>query len=283
MITPSGDGVPRRIKQTGAYLYVCCSQCHTLDTRVLKTPARMTPFVAEFFGTLILVALGDGVVANVLLRHSKGKDAGWIVITAGWAFAVAVAVYCVGTVSGAHLNPAVSIALAVIGRFEWTLVPTYIVAQMLGAILGAAVVWLAYLPHWRETEDAETKRSIFCTVPAIRHAGGNLITEVIGTAMLVLGVLAIGAKSNLKPESGWDTGFGPMLVGVLVWSIGLSLGGSTGYAINPARDLGPRIAYALLPIPGKGGMDWGYAWIPVVGPVAGGILGALLYRGFWPA
>lgn len=245
-------------------------------------PARMTPFVAELFGTLILVTLGDGVVANVLLKHSKGQHAGWIVITAGWAFAVTVAVYCVGTVSGAHLNPAVSIAMAVIGRFDWALVPAYISAQMLGAMLGAAIVWLAYLPHWKETEDSDAKRAIFCTAPAIRHPIGNLITEMIGTAMLVLGVLAIGAKSNLKPESGWDTGFGPILVGVLVWSIGLSLGGSTGYAINPARDLGPRIAYALLPIPCKGGMDWSYAWIPVMGPVAGGILGALIHRSFWP-
>jgi glycerol uptake facilitator protein len=243
----------------------------------------MTAFIGELIGTAILVTLGDGVVANVLLNQSKGRNAGWIVVTAGWAFAVAVAVYCVGSISGGHLNPAVTLGLASIGKFDWALVPGYLGAQMLGAMLGATLVWLAYLPHWKETPDQGAKLGIFCTAPGIRHTFGNLLTEIIGTAMLVLGVLAIGAKSNLKPEFGWDTGFGPALVGLLVWSIGLSLGGSTGYAINPARDLGPRLAHALLPIAGKGGNDWGYAWIPVIGPIIGGVAGALLFKALWPA
>jgi glycerol uptake facilitator protein len=243
----------------------------------------MTAFTGELIGTAILVTLGDGVVANVLLNKSKGQNAGWIVVTTGWAFAVAVAVYCVGSISGGHLNPAVTLGLAGIGKFDWALVPGYLLAQMLGAMIGATLVWLAYLPHWKESPDPGAKLGIFCTAPGIRHPFGNLLTEIIGTAMLVLGVLAIGSTSNLKSEFGWDTGFGPALVGLLVWSIGLSLGGSTGYAINPARDLGPRLAHALLPIAGKGGNDWGYAWIPVIGPVIGGVAGALLYKALWPA
>jgi len=243
----------------------------------------MTPFSAELIGTMILVTLGDGVVANVLLNRSKGQNAGWIVITAGWAFAVAVAVYSVGAVSGAHLNPAVTLGLAGIGKFDWALVPGYLTAQMIGAILGGTLVWLAYLPHWKETSDAAAKLGVFCTAPAIRNTPANLITEIIATAVLVLGVLAILSPANLVPKSGWDTGFGPALVGVLVWSIGLSLGGPTGYAINPARDLGPRIAHAILPIAGKGGCDWGYAWIPVVGPIIGGVIGAFFYKLCWPA
>jgi glycerol uptake facilitator protein len=243
----------------------------------------MNAFTAELMGTLILVTLGDGVVANVLLNKSKGQNAGWIVITAGWAFAVTVAVYCVGSISGGHLNPAVTLGLASIGKFDWALVPSYVAAQMIGAVLGATLVWLAYLPHWKETSDQGAKLGVFCTAPAIRNSAANLLTEIIGTAALVLGVLAIGAKTNLKPEFGWDTGFGPALVGVLVWSIGLSLGGSTGYAINPARDFGPRIAHALLPIAGKGGSDWSYAWIPVLGPVIGGLLGALIFKLLWHA
>jgi glycerol uptake facilitator protein len=243
----------------------------------------MNAFTGELLGTMILVTLGDGVVANVLLNKSKGQNAGWMVITTGWAFAVAVAVYCVGSISGAHLNPAVTLGLAGIGRFDWALVPTYLAAQLLGAMLGATLVWLAYLPHWRETSDPAAKLGIFCTAPGIRHTVGNLLTEIIGTAMLVLGVLAILSPKNLIPGSGFNTGFGPFLVGTLVWSIGLSLGGPTGYAINPARDLGPRLAHALLPIAGKGGSDWSYAWIPVVGPLVGGLLGALFYKLCWPA
>ena len=241
----------------------------------------MSPFAAEFLGTMILVLLGDGVVANVLLRQSKGHNSGWIVITAGWAFGVTVAVYCVNAYSGAHLNPAVTLGLAAIGKFSWAQVPIYLAAQVLGGILGGALVWLAYLPHWKVTEDQAAKLGIFCTAPAIRQPGANFLCELIGTAVLVLGVLAVLSPKNLVPQSGFDTGFAPALVGVIVWAIGLSLGGPTGYAINPARDLGPRIAHALLPIAGKGDSDWGYAWIPIVGPLVGGVLGAVVYIRFW--
>lgn len=243
----------------------------------------MSAVLAELIGTMILILLGDGVVANVVLKQTKGNSSGWIVITAGWAFAVAVAVYCTIAISGAHLNPAVTLGMAVIGKFDWALVPGYIAAQVVGAFLGAVLVWLAYLPHWRATDDQGSKLGVFCTAPAIRHTAGNLICEIIGTAMLVLGVLAILSPANLLPGSGFDKGFAPALVGMLVWAIGLSLGGPTGYAINPARDFGPRIAHLLLPIPGKGGCDWGYAWIPIMGPVIGGIAGALLYKALWPA
>lgn len=243
----------------------------------------MSKILAELIGTMILVLLGNGVVANVVLKQTKGYNAGWIVITAGWAFAVTVAVYCTTAVSGAHLNPAVTLGMATIGNFAWAEVPGYIGAQMVGAFLGAVLVWLAYLPHWKVTDDQGGKLAVFCTAPAIRHTVGNLICEIIGTALLVLGVLAILSPANLLPGSGFDKGFAPALVGVLVWAIGLSLGGPTGYAINPARDFGPRIAHLLLPIPGKGGCDWGYAWIPVVGPVIGGIAGALVYKALWPA
>jgi glycerol uptake facilitator protein len=232
---------------------------------------------------MLLIILGDGVVANVVLSKTKGQNGGWIVITAGWAFAVAVAVYAVGSFSGAHLNPAVTIGLASIGKFAWTSVPLYIAAQLLGAFLGATLVWLAYLPHWAATESQGTKLAVFCTAPAIRDGRTNLLTEIIGTFVLVLGVLAILTPKNLNPVHGWDAGFGPWLVGVLVWAIGLSLGGPTGYAINPARDLGPRLAHALLPVAGKGGSDWGYAWIPVAGPIVGGLIAALLYKIWWPA
>ena len=241
----------------------------------------MSTFVAELMGTMILVVLGDGVVANVLLTRSKGEGSGWMVIATGWGLAVAVAVYAVGSVSGAHINPAVTIGLASIGRFPWGTVPIYVLAQVLGALLGGVVVWLAYRPHWRETADADLKLAVFCTAPAIRQPGANVVTELIGTFMLVLGVLAILSPANLNPETGFPSGLGPFLVGMLVWSIGLSLGGPTGYAINPARDLGPRIAHFLLPISGKRDSDWGYAWVPVAGPVAGGLLGAFCYRLLW--
>lgn len=236
----------------------------------------MSPLLAEVIGTMLLVLLGDGVVANVLLSRSKGENAGWIVITTGWAMAVAVAVYAVGNISGAHINPAVTIGLASIGQFPWAQVPGYIVAQMLGGFLGAVLVYLTYLPHWGATHNPDLKLAVFSTIPAIRSTGANLLTEIIGTVTLVLGVLAIGANQLAA-------GLNPLLVGFLVWSIGLSLGGPTGYAINPARDLGPRIAHALLPIPGKRDADWGYSWIPVVGPVIGGVLGALLYTGLFGA
>ena len=243
----------------------------------------MSPFLAELVGTMLLVILGDGVVANVLLTRTKGNDSGWIVITTGWALAVTFAVYCVNASSGAHLNPAVTIGLAVIGKFAWSNVAGYILAQMAGGFLGGVVVWLAYLAHWGVTEDKGAKLGVFCTAPAIRQTVPNLLTEIIGTFILVLGVLAVLSPKNLVPNSGFDTGFAPCLVGVIVWAIGLSLGGPTGYAINPARDLGPRLAHFVLPIAGKGGSDWGYAWIPVAGPVIGGIIGALFYKGLWPA
>ena len=244
----------------------------------------MQSFLAELIGTMMLVLLGDGVVANVVLNKTKGQNSGWIVITMGWGVAVTIAVYAVGRISGAHLNPAVTIALATIGSFSWAQVPGYIAAQMIGAFLGAVLVWLAYLPHWRETPDPGAKLGIFCTGPAIRSTGANLITEIIGTAVLMFGILAIAANAQTLARPGdvdlsvvFSRGLQPLLVGVLVLGIGLSLGGPTGYAINPARDLGPRLAHAILPIPGKGSSDWGYAWIPVVGPIIGGIAGAGLY------
>ena len=241
----------------------------------------MSPFTAELIGTMLLVILGDGAVANVLLNKSKGQNSGWIVITAGWALGVAVAVYSVNSISGAHLNPAVTFGMAAIGKFAWSDVPGYVTAQIIGGFLGGVVVWLAYLPHWAETKDQGLKLAVFCTAPAIRKPPMNLLTEIIGTFVLVLGVLAILSPKNLVPHSGFDTGFAPFLVGILVWSIGLSLGGPTGYAINPARDLGPRLAHFFLPIAGKGNSDWNYAWIPVIGPIIGGILGAVFYKLLW--
>jgi len=232
----------------------------------------MHTFLAELAGTALLILLGDGVVAGVLLRKSKAESSGWIVITTGWGLAVAMAVYAVGRISGAHINPAVTLSLALVGRFPWAQVPLYLAAQLLGAFLGAVLVWLAYLAHWPETPDPAPKLGVFCTTPALRQAAANVITEAIGTAVLIFGVLALGAY---KPAN--DSGLTPLLVGFLVWSIGLSLGGPTGYAINPARDFAPRLAHALLPIAGKGGSDWGYAWIPVLGPLAGGAIGALAY------
>ena len=240
----------------------------------------MEAYIAEFLGTMILIILGDGVVAGVLLRNSKAENSGWIVITFGWAMAVAIAVYSVGAISGAHINPAVTIALAVTSGFPWADVPGYIIAQFLGAFVGGIIVWLAYLPHWAPTEDAGLKLGVFCTAPAYRNTGGNVICEIIGTAVLLFGVLGLGANAGVV---GGDlsaviaTGLNPLLVGLLVLGIGLSLGGPTGYAINPARDLGPRIAHAVLPIAGKGSNDWEYSWIPVVAPIIGGILGAGLF------
>lgn len=246
----------------------------------------MDIFVAELVGTAILVILGNGVVANVVLARTKGNGSGWIVITTGWGLAVAIAVYSVGRISGAHINPAVSVGLAAIGELEPSLLPTYIGAQMLGAFVGAVVVWVTYRPHWAATSDHAAKLGAFCTAPEIPgRRGANFITEAIGSAVLVFGVLAIAANASELRGGGIDlsavfaTGINPLLVGFLVWAIGLCLGGPTGYAINPARDLGPRIAHAVLPIPGKGGADWSYAWVPVAGPLVGGILGALAFQG----
>lgn len=244
----------------------------------------MNVYLAELVGTMILILLGNGVVANVLLARSKGQNSGWIVITVGWGVAVAVAIYAVGRISGAHINPAVTIALASIGSFPWADVPGYVAAQLVGAFLGAVLVYVTYLPHWRLTEDPALKLGVFSTGPAVHHTAGNFMTEVIGSATLLFGVLAIGANAQGWAQAGevdlsqvFSRALQPLLVGILVLGIGLSLGGPTGYAINPARDLGPRIAHALLPIPGKGPSDWYYSWIPVVAPVIGGILGAALY------
>ncbi|HTH02055.1 MAG TPA: MIP/aquaporin family protein [Vicinamibacterales bacterium] len=241
----------------------------------------MSPILAEFLGTALLILFGDGVVANVVLSRSKGQNSGWIVIAAGWACAVTIAVYSVNALSGAHLNPAVTIAAAAIGKFEWSRVPGYVLAQTTGAFLGGVLVWLTYLPHWPLTDDKGAKLAVFCTGPAVRRPLANLVSEAIATAALTLGLLTVLTPKNLIPNSGFESAFAPLLVGIIVFGIGLSLGGSTGYAINPARDLGPRLAHALLPIPGKGTSDWGYAWVPVVGPIIGGVLGALVYVALW--
>ena len=230
----------------------------------------MSPYFAEFFGTLLLILLGDGVVASVVLKKTKSENAGWLTIVIGWGLAVTLAIYAVGNISGAHLNPAVTLAMAFNGSFPSDLVFGYIVAQFIGAFVGATLVWLHYLPHWKETMDADTKRAVFCTAPAIRNTISNLISEIIATALLVLAILFIGANE-------FTQGLNPIVIGVLIISIGLSLGGTTGFAINPARDLGPRIAHFILPIHGKGNSDWSYAWIPLVGPIAGGLLGAFIY------
>lgn len=231
----------------------------------------MTPFLGEFIGTALLIILGDGVVANVVLNKTKGNNGGWIVITFGWAIAVFVAVYAVASVSGAHINPAVTIALAYAQKFSWELVPAYIAAQMLGAIFGALIVWIAYKKHFDQTESGDLKLAVFCTAPAIRTPLYNVATEIIGTFVLVFGVLSLVSPQNSLGS------LDALPVALLVLGIGLSLGGPTGYAINPARDLGPRIAHFILPIPNKRDSDWGYAWIPVVAPVIGGVLAAAVF------
>ncbi|MBU3210260.1 MIP/aquaporin family protein [Clostridium algidicarnis] len=231
----------------------------------------MSTFMAELLGTMILILLGDGVVANTVLKKSKGESSGWIVIATGWAVAVAIPVYIFGPISGAHFNPAVTIAFASIGKFAWSEVPMYIIAQLIGAFLGAVLVWLAYLPHWEITDDKAGKLAVFSTGPAVRDTKGNLITEIIGTFFLVFALLGM---ANTKMVDG----LAPMVVGLIILAAGLSLGGPTGYAINPARDLGPRIAHAVLPIKGKGDSDWGYAWIPIVGPIIGGLIAAVLFN-----
>lgn len=232
----------------------------------------MSHFLGELIGTFILILLGDGVVAGVVLRKSKAENSGWIVITIGWGMAVMIAAYMVGHYSGAYLNPAVTLGFAMAGKLAWAEVFPMIVAQMIGAFLGAVVVWLHYFPHWKATEDKAAKLAVFSTGPAIRSPFPNFISEVVGTFVLVLALLALGAKGMV-----FTNGLQTMVVGWLIVSIGVSLGGTTGYAINPARDLGPRIAHAILPIAGKGDSDWGYAWIPVLGPIVGSALAALTY------
>jgi glycerol uptake facilitator protein len=234
-------------------------------------------FGAETIGTAILILLGDGVVAGVLLNKSKAQNAGWVVITFAWGLAVMAGVFAVGQYSGAHLNPAVTAGNLVVGNIEWGDVPAYIGGQFTGAFIGATLVYLAYLPHWAETEDPGLKLAVFSTGPAIRNYPANIITEVIGTFVLVFGILAFLANDNTAGDAMF-----PIVVALLVVGIGMSLGGPTGYAINPARDLGPRIMHALLPIAGKGPSDWGYAWVPVIGPLIGGILGGVAFDVFYP-
>jgi glycerol uptake facilitator protein len=234
-------------------------------------------FLAEVFGTGLLVLLGDGVVAGVLLAKSKAQNAGWIVITAAWAFAVYVGVVVAGPISGAHLNPAVTVGLAVKGAVPWDHVPVYLVGEFVGAFIGAIIVSIHYWDHFKETEDQGLKLAVFSTGPNIRNLPLNFVSEVIGTFVLVFVVIAIG--TNGSPAG--LAALGALPVALLVWSIGMSLGGTTGYAINPARDLGPRIIHAILPIPGKGDSDWGYSWVPVAGPLVGGILAALVYSAVW--
>lgn len=231
----------------------------------------MSEFLGEFIGTMLLIIFGGGVVAGVILKGTKAENSGWIVITSGWGLGVAVAVYSVGSISGAHINPAVTISLACVGDFPWEKVPIYVTGQLLGAFFGGVIVWLHYLPHWKETKDQATQLAVFSTGPAIRKTWANLLSEIIGTFILMFGLLTIGANK-------FSDGLNPLIIGGLIVAIGLSLGATTGYAINPARDLGPRIAHFILPIIGKGKSDWEYAWIPVVGPLLGGMLGTLLYK-----
>ncbi|MGN6211686.1 MIP/aquaporin family protein [Parafilimonas sp.] len=232
----------------------------------------MTAFTGELVGTALLIILGDGVVANVVLNKTNGFSSGWIVITMGWGMAVFTGVFVSAAASGAHLNPAVTIALAAAGKFSWSLVPTYIAAQLLGAMIGALLVWIAYKQHFDATENTATKLAVFCTSPSIRNASHNLITEIIGTFVFILAVLFIVSPADKLGS------LDALPVALLVLGIGLSMGGPTGYAINPARDLGPRIMHAILPIKNKGGSDWKYSWIPVLGPITGGVLAAVLFK-----
>lgn len=231
----------------------------------------MTPYLAEFFGTMLLILLGDGSVAGALLKSSKAENDGWLAIVIAWGLAVTISIYAVGSISGAHINPAVTLALCVSGDFPANQVPGYILAQLAGAFVGAVLVWLHYIPHWSKTDNAALKLAIFCTAPAIRSVPANLFSEMLATLVLVMAILFIGANK-------FADGLNPLIIGGLITSIGLSLGGTTGFAINPARDLAPRLAHALLPIPGKGSSDWSYSWIPVAGPIIGGIIGAWLFN-----
>jgi len=233
----------------------------------------MSPFIGEFTGTALLIVMGCGVVANVLLSNSKGQHGGWIVITLGWGMAVFLGVYSSVNLGGSgHLNPAVTIALSLTGQFESSMLPTYLLAQFAGAITGATLAWLAYKQHFTATEDKELKLAVFCTAPAIKSTGHNLLTEIIGTFVLMFGALAMS-----KPTDALGT-LNALPVALLVLGIGLSLGGPTGYAINPARDLGPRIAHFMLPVAGKRDSDWGYSWVPVVGPIIGALIAALVFK-----
>ncbi len=239
----------------------------------------MTPFIAEILGTMLMILLGNGVVANVVLKGTKGNNSGWIVISTAWAFAVFVGVTVAGPVSGAHLNPIVTLGLALIGKFAWSQVAYYILAQMIGAMLGALLVWLSHKDHFAATEDEGGKLACFCTGPAIRNYSSNLMSEIIATFVLIFVIFYIaGPEMIMSSDPSATIGLGTvgaLPVAILVWAIGLSLGGTTGYAINPARDLGPRIMHAILPI--KGSNDWSYAWVPILGPIIGSSLAAALY------
>ncbi|NFA46578.1 aquaporin family protein [Pediococcus acidilactici] len=227
--------------------------------------------VGEFVGTFILILLGDGVVAGVTLKKSKAEGAGWIAISLGWGLAVTLGVYTSAFLSPAHLNPAVTLGMAMAGKFAWANVIPYCIAQILGGLVGGIVVWIHYYPHWKETKDKDAILGTFATEPAIRNYSMNFISEVVGTAVLIFGLLAF-------TRGQFTQGLNPIAVGVLITAIGLSLGGTTGYAINPARDLGPRLAHAMLPIANKGGSDWAYSWVPILGPVVGAILGAICFN-----
>lgn len=241
----------------------------------------MTPFIAEIIGTFLLILLGNGVVANVVLEKTKGNNSGWIVITTGWALAVFMGVVVAGPYSGAHLNPAVTISLAITGAFDWTQVLTYVCAQLIGAMIGAFFVWVSHKDHYDATEDKGGILATFSTGPAIRNIPRNFISEVIGTFVLVFVVLYFtGAELTVENRENAKIGLGSLgalPVAFLVWAIGLSLGGTTGYAINPARDLGPRIMHTILPIKNKGASDWSYGWVPIIAPIVGGAIAAILY------
>ncbi len=237
----------------------------------------MDAFVAEFVGTSLLIAMGSGVVANVVLNKTKGFNGGWMVITTAWALGVFIGVVVAGPYSGAHLNPAVSVGLAISGDFDWALVPGYVLAQILGAMLGSTVAWLIYKDHFDVTEEPALKFAPFGTVPAIRNLPSNLFSEIIGTSVLIIVILY---STEPRLDDGTPIGLGSLgalPVAFLVWVIGLSLGGTTGYAINPARDLGPRIMHQILPIKGKGGSDWAYSWVPILGPILGAAMAAGIY------
>ncbi len=231
----------------------------------------MTEYFAEFLGTFLLISFGDGVVAGAVLNKTKSQNMGWLNITLAWGLAVAFAIYAVGSISGAHINPAVTLAMASAGTFPWDKVTGYILAQIAGGFTGGVLVWIFYLNHWKTSDDPVGKLSIFCTTPAIRSYKNNLVSELVGTFFLTFGLFFIGINQ-------FSEGLNPLVVGALISLIGFSFGGTTGFAINPARDLGPRMAHALLPVAGKGSSDWAYSWIPVAGPIIGGVLGALTYQ-----
>jgi glycerol uptake facilitator protein len=238
----------------------------------------MSEFTAELIGTMLLILLGNGVVANVVLKGTKGHSGGWMVITTGWALAVFVGVVIATPYSGAHLNPAVTIALAIVGKFAWAKVGWFILAQLIGSIIGAAIVWIVYRDHFNETKEPDTQLAVFCTSPAIHNVSFNLLSEVVGTFVLVFVIFYFSDAELRNPKTPIGLGsLGALPVAFLLWAIGLSLGGTTGYAINPARDFGPRIAHALLPIRGKGGSNWKYGWVPIIGPFLGAAIAALLY------